>query len=149
MKRFVIRFLNFVIFAILSCFGISSSEQVMAMYGVPSGEFQVSGRVKNLKSKPVRKIEVEIQDPRNNHLGVTTTTKDGSFQFNYKGWPHREIYLISRDVDGGRNGAYQSDTTIVKLDYPQQGWNQGKATTTQDVTLNYKSDRKNRKYIKK
>ena len=105
MKRFVIRFLNFVIFAILSCFGISSSEQVMAMYGVPSGEFQVSGRVKNLKSKPVRKIEVEIQDSRNNHLGVTTTIKDGSFQFNYKGWPHREIYLISRDVDGRRNGA--------------------------------------------
>lgn len=149
MKRFVIRFLNFVIFAILSCFGISSSEQVMAMYGVPSGEFQVLGRVKNLKSKPVRKIEVEIQDPRNNHLGVTTTAKDGSFQFNYKGWPHREIYLISRDVDGGRNGAYQSDTTLVKLDYPQQGWNQGKAKVDQDITLKYKSDRKNRKYIKK
>ena len=149
MKRFVIRFFNFVIFAILSCFGISSSEQVMAMYGVPSGEFQVSGRVKNLKSKPVRKIEVEIQDPRNNHLGVTTTTKDGSFQFNYKGWPHREIYLISRDVDGGRNGAYQSDTTIVKLDYPKQGWNQGKATASSDVTLKYKSANKNRKYTKK
>lgn len=149
MKRFVIRFLNFVIFAIFSCFGISSSEQVMAMYGVPSGEFQVSGRVKNLKSKPIQKIEVEIQDSGNNILGATTTAKDGSFTFDYQGWPHQEVYLISRDIDGCRNGAYQSDTTLVKLDYPQQGWNQGKATTTQDVTLNYKSDRKNRKYIKK
>ena len=149
MNRFVIRFFNFVIFAILSCFGISSSEQVMAMYGVPSGEFQVSGRVKNLKSKPIRKIEVEMQDSRNNSLGVTTTAKDGSFQFDYQGWPHREIYIISRDVDGGRNGAYQSDTTIVKLDYPKQGWNQGKATASSDVTLKYKSANKNRKYTKK
>lgn len=149
MKRFVIRFFNFVIFAILSCFGISSSEQVMAMYGVPSGEFQVSGRVKNLKSKPIRKIEVEIQDSRNNHLGVTTTTKDGFFQFNYKGWPHREIYLISRDVDGCRNGAYQSDTTVIKLDYPKQSWNQGRATVDKNITLKYKSDSKNRRYIKK
>ena len=149
MNRFVIRFFNFVIFAILSCFGISSSEQVMAMYGVPSGEFQVSGRVKNLKSKPIRKIEVEMQDSRNNSLGVTTTAKDGSFQFDYQGWPHREIYIISRDVDGGRNGVYQSDTTIVKLDYPKQGWNQGKATASSDVTLKYKSANKNRKYTKK
>ena len=75
--------------------------------------------------------------------------KDGSFQFDYQGWPHSGIYLISRDIDGCRNGVYRSDTTHVKLVYPQQGWNQGKATTTQDVTLNYKSDRKNRKYIKK
>ena len=149
MKTTVLRFFNFLIFTILSCFGISSSEQVMAMYGVPSGEFQVSGRVKNLKSKPIQKIEVEIQDSRNNTLGTTTTAKDGSFTFDYQGWPHQEVYLISHDIDGCRNGAYQSDTTLVKLDYPQQGWNQGKAKVDQDITLKYKSERKNRRYIKK
>ena len=149
MKTTVLRFFNFLIFTILSCFGISSSEQVMAMYGVTSGEFQVSGRVKSLKSKSIQKIEVEIQDSRNNILGATTTAKDGSFTFDYQGWPHQEVYLISRDIDGCRNGAYQSDTTLVKLDYPQQGWNQGKAKVDQDITLKYKSERKNRRYIKK
>lgn len=145
MKIKLLRFLNFVIFAILSCFGISSTKQVMAMYGVPSGEFQLSGRVENLKSKPVRKIEVEVQDNQQRILGVTSTEKDGSFQFDYKGWPHQEIYLISRDKDGWRNGSYRSDTTIVKLDYPQQGWNKGKASATQNITLKYKSERKNRR----
>jgi putative lipoprotein (rSAM/lipoprotein system) len=79
MKIKLLRFFNFVIFAILSCFGISSTKQVMAMYGVPSGEFQLSGRVENLKSKPVRKIEVEVQDNQQRILGVTSTEKDGSF----------------------------------------------------------------------
>lgn len=147
MKTIVLRFFNFIIFSILSCFGISSSDQVMAMYGVPSGEFQLSGRVENLKSKPLRKIQVEVQDLQNRSLATTTTTKDGSFQLDYQGWPHREVYLISHDPDGWRNGgAYRSDTTLVKLNYPKQNWNQGKATVTQNVTLKYKSERKNRRF---
>ncbi len=149
MKKAFLRFFNFILFAILSCFGVSSVDQVMTKYGVPTGEFQVSGRVKNLKSKPIGNIEVEVQDPQNRSLGVVTTAKDGSFQVDYRGWPHREVYVISRDVDGSRNGAYQSDTTLVQFDYPQQGWNMGKATATSDITLKYKSNRKNRKYLKK
>ena len=121
----------------------------MTKYGVPTGEFQVSGRVKNLKSKPIRNVEVEVQDIQKRSLGVTTTAKDGSFQLGYRGWPHQEVYLISRDVDGRRNGDYQSDTTVVKLNYPKQGWYQGEASASADVTLKYKSARKNRKYTKK
>ena len=149
MRTIVLRFFNFIIFAILSCFGISSSEQVMAMYGVPLGEFHLSGRVKNFKSRPIRKIEIEIQDSRNNILGSTTTAKDGSFTFDYQGWPHQEVFVISRDVDGCRNGAYMSDTTLVKLDYPQQGWNQGKAIVEQNIILKYKSESKNSRFNKR
>ena len=148
MKTTFLRFLNFLIFAVLSCFGVSSIDQVMTKYGVPTGEFQVSGRVKNLKSKPIRNVEVEVQDIQKRSLGVTTTAKDGSFQLGYRGWPHQEVYLISRDVDRRRNGDYQSDTTVVKLNYPKQGWYQGEASASADVTLKYKSARKNRKYTK-
>ena len=146
MKNRILRVFNFLLASIFACFGVSSIKQVMCMYGVPSGEFQISGRVENLKSKPVRKIEVEVQDMKGNSLGVTTTAKDGTFQIGYQGWPHNEVYLISRDVDGWRNGAYQSDTTHVKLDYPKNGWNQGKAETKQKVVLKYKSERKNNRY---
>ncbi len=149
MKTIILRVFNFVIFSILSCFGVSSSDQVMAMYGVPSGEFQVSGRVKNLKSKPIRNIEVEVQDVHNKTLGVATTTKDGAFEVDYKGWPHQTVCVIARDVDGRRNGAYQSDTILVNLDYPKQGWNQGKAKVDRNITLKYKSERKNRRYEKR
>ncbi len=146
MKTIFLRIFNFILVPVLACFGVSATKQVMCMYGVPSGEFQILGRVENLKSKPIRKIEVEVQDMRGNSLGVTTTMKDGIFQIDYKGWPHNEVYLISRDVDGRRNVAYQSDTTLVKLDYPKQGWNQGKALAEQNVVLKYKSERKNRRY---
>lgn len=149
MKTIILRVFNFVIFSILSCFGVSSSDQVMAMYGVPSGEFQVSGRVKNLKSKPIRNIEVEVQDVHNKTLGVATTTKDGAFEVDYKGWPHQTVCVIAQDVDGRRNGAYQSDTILVNLDYPKQGWNQGKAKVDRNITLKYKSERKNRRYEKR
>ena len=125
MKTTFLRLLNFLIFAVLSCFGVSSVDQVMTKYGVPMGEFQVSGRVKNLKSKPIRNIQVEVQDIQNRSLGVVSTAKDGSFQVDYRGWPHREVYVISRDVDGGRNGAYQPDTSLVRLDYPIDDWNRG------------------------
>ena len=148
MKNRILRVFNFVLAFILACFGVSSTKQVMCMYGVPSGEFQISGRVENLKSKPIRKIEVEVQDVKGNLLGVDTTAKDGVFQIDYRGWPHREVYLISKDIDGCCNGAYQSDTTIVKLDYPNQGWNQGKVNVQQNITLKYRLERKNRKYYK-
>ena len=146
MKTTFLRLLNFLIFAVLSCFGVSSVDQVMTKYGVPMGEFQVSGRVKNLKSKPIRNIEVEVQDVQNRSLGVVSTAKDGSFQVDYRGWLHREVYVISRDVDGGRNGEYQSDTSLVRLDYPVDDWNRGKAIVEHDIVLKYKSERKNRKY---
>ena len=148
MKKRIIRFLNFILVSILSCFGVASSDQVMAMYGVPSGSFEINGRVKNLKSKPVRDIEIEVQDGQNRTLGMVVSGKDGSFEMEYRGWPHREVYLIVRDVDGKRRGEYQSDTTLVKLDYPESGWNQGKAKVTKEVVLKYKSDRKNRRYNK-
>ena len=148
MKNRILRVFNFVLAFILACFGVSSTKQVLCMYGVPSGEFQISGRVENLKSKPIRKIEVEVQDVKGNLLGVDTTAKDGKFQIDYRGWPHREVYLISKDIDGCCNGAYQSDTTIVKLDYPNQGWNQGKVNVQQNITLKYRLERKNRKYYK-
>ena len=146
MKKIFLRVCNFILFSVLACFGVSSTKQVMAMYGVPAGEFQVSGRVENFKSKPIKKIEVEVQDLQYRSLGVDTTSKDGVFQIDYRGWPHREVYLISKDIDGCRNGAYKSDTTLVKLDYPQQGWNQGKAIAKKNVVLKYKSESKNRRY---
>lgn len=146
MKTIFLRLLNFLIFAILSCFGVSSVDQVMTKYGVPMGEFQVSGRVKNLKSKPIQNIEVEVQDIQSRSLGVVKTAKDGSFQVDYRGWPHREVYVISHDVDGCRNGTYQSDTSLVKLDYPIEDWNRGKAIVEHDIVLKYKSERKNRRY---
>lgn len=148
MKRKIFRLFNFVIVSILSCFGVASSDQVMAMYGVPSGSFEINGRVKNLKSKPVRDIEVEVQDVQNRTLGTVISGKDGSFEMEYRGWPHREVYLIVRDVDGKRRGEYQSDTTLVKLDYPESGWNQGEAKVTKEIVLKYKSEKKNRRYEK-
>lgn len=148
MKKIVFRFLNFIFLALLSCLGLSSSNQVIAMYGVPSGRFDVSGRVKNLKSKPVRDVEVEVQDMQNRTLGTVVTRKDGSFDIEYQGWPHRELYLIARDVDGKRNGEYRSDTTLVQLDYPKEGWNRGEAKISEEIVLKYKSERKNRRFAK-
>ena len=130
MKTIFLRLLNFLIFAVLSCFGVSSVDQVMTKYGVPMGEFQVLGRVKNLKSKPIQNIEVEVQDIQSRSLGIVKTAKDGSFQVDYRGWPHREVYVISHDVDGCRNGAYQSDTSLVKLDYPIEDWNRSDTAVT-------------------
>ncbi len=148
MRKIVLRLLNFILMSILSCFGVASIDQVMAKYGVPSGSFEISGQVKNLKSRPVQGIEIEVQDGQNRTLGTVVSGKDGSFEMEYRGWPHREVYLIARDVDGKRRGEYQSDTTLVKLDYPESGWNQGKATVTKEVVLKYKSDRKNCRYNK-
>jgi hypothetical protein len=38
-----------------------------------------------------------------------------------------------------------ADTTLVKFDYPQNGWNQGRAKVNQDITLS-KSKKKIFKY---
>ena len=149
MKKRVFRLLNFILMSILSCFGVASIDQVMAMYGVPSGSFEISGQVNNLKSRPVQGIEIEVQDGQNRTLGTVVSAKDGSFEMEYRGWPHREVYLIARDVDGKQKGEYQSDTTLVQLDYPKEGWNQGEAKVTKEVVLKYKSERKNRRFEKK
>ena len=144
----MLRFFNVIIVLVLACFGVSSSRQVMAMYGVPSGSFEINGRVKNLKSKSIRGIEVEVQDMQNRTLGVAVSKKDGSFDINYRGWPHQEVYLIVRDVDGKYRGEYCTDTTLVKLDYPKEGWNRGETKISEEIVLKYKSERKNRRYNK-
>lgn len=121
-------------------------EPQVTVYGVPTVDFSVKGRVVNAKGKPVKGMQVILInadiDPDNlpdndywrEHLKAIsdTTDADGAFEVNDSGRPWDKVRVLVRDIDGPTNGSYVNQLADVELDDPQKGdkgpvssWNLG------------------------
>ena len=127
-NRKVLRFINSCIAVILPLLGIASCENpddMMCMYGTPSAEFHISGRVKNKLGENIEGIKISLNTEEN---PVDTTNADGSFNIDIYGrWPDKEIRLIVNDIDSTENGSYKTNTIYLSPKYqrdPNNSWNQ-------------------------
>lgn len=124
--------------------------QVALMYGVPTMNYRIRGRVVNHNGKPVKGIQVVMlnrafgntpDNPGEDDPAVInymqqyadTTKADGSFDVQVKDRPTEYMRLFVRDVDGPSNGNYQNDVINVEFSDSDvkaegQGWNRGVAT---------------------
>lgn len=86
------------------------------MYGMPSMDFTVSGKVMDVKNNPINGIEVTTS---NENVYVPTkvaTDEKGEFTISGNGWPEDTINLTFTDVDGEQNGGdFQTATEQVHL----------------------------------
>ena len=120
------------------------------MYGGPTLEFRVKGKVLNQQGKPVKGIQVMLLD---RHFGdetpnavnednpyvqqyvkenADTTAADGSFDVRVTDRPTEYMRVFVRDVDGPSNGNYQNDVINVEFSENEirargEGWNRGVA----------------------
>lgn len=130
------------------------------MYGVPTIEYQIKGKVHDSKGKPVKGLQVVLI---NNTIDATvdtifgnkehienyvrqasdTTDAEGNFEVRMRDMPSDKQRLLIRDIDGATQGVYENQ--MLEVPYKQeelrgqqgQGWNMG--TVGKEVDVEVKS----------
>ena len=110
-------------------------EPEVAVYGVPTVDFAVKGRVTDAQGRPVKGVQVILViseiDPDN--LPETdywqermrsmsdTTDAHGSFEVRATDRPWEKMRVLVRDIDGKQNGLYQDQLVDVEFEEQQSG----------------------------
>ena len=131
-------------------------DPVVLMYGVPTMNFVVQGRVVDEQGQPVKGMQVVLL---NRNVDLTpdnmqddnpyaqeyirnssdTTDADGRYRVSTTDTPASRGQLIVRDIDGPRNGSYRSQLLDIHYDSDHAqgagGWNRGTVETTEDIVV--------------
>ena len=108
-------------------------EEIRLMYGVPTMDFHISGRVKDSKGKPVEGVAINMlerglnatadtiygdQDNIQRYLKRTEVRTDsqGRFVVNTQDLPRESVRVLVRDTDGNANGEYKNQLLEVPVD---------------------------------
>lgn len=138
----------------------SMRSEIAVMYGVPTANYQIKGRVVDAKDAPIQGIQI-LRLERGMHatpdsiMGDATaihqytndnavmTAADGTFQIDFTGRPFNELRLLVRDVDGQTNGSYRNQIYTIDISPDAfkggSGWNTG--TATLDVSIPMEEER--------
>ena len=134
--------------------------EMALMYGVPTMDFVVKGRVINEQGKPVKGMQVILvnqkvdiapdhMDEDNPYVqdyiqhASDTTDEQGVFECHVKDVPMDVQRVIVRDIDGKKNGSYQDQMVDIEFTDADQtgerkGWYFGKRTKDVDITVSKK-----------
>ena len=148
LNRSILRKINYCIGLIFSLFGITSCEEVRAEYGVPSADYQISGRVENAQKQGIKGIKVSLKEPNygifeGNPFATDTTTTDGAFEINCSEFPEREIWLIAEDIDSTENGSYRRDSVLITPEFndvPGSNWHH--TAEVKDIVITLEEEKK-------
>ena len=112
---------------------VKPREEQVTVYGVPTVDYEVKGRVVNSAGKPVKGIEVAIIagdcDSKDliddvmlppNGKNVDTTDANGNFTLLSSDRPWQRQRLLVRDIDGKQNGSYQNELIDVEFSEPKR-----------------------------
>jgi len=132
-------------------------DPVVVMYGVPTMNFVVKGKVINEQGKPVKGLQVILLNrnaditPEEMHedneyireyiqRASDTTDAEGNYMVRTSDTPAEKQQMIVRDIDGEKNGKYKS--LLLDIDYREatqteerQGWNMGTREKVEDVVV--------------
>lgn len=138
----------------------SPRNEMALMYGVPTMDFVIKGRVINEQGKPVKGMQVILvnqtidiapdhMDEDNPYVqeyiqqSSDTTDAQGVFECHTRDVPVENQRVIVRDIDGSKNGAYEDQIIDVKFTPEDQtgerkGWYMGTRTKDVDITVSKK-----------
>lgn len=132
-------------------------DPVVVMYGVPTMNFVVKGKVTNDDGKPVkglqvillnRNVDIMPDDMHEDnpyvqnyiHQSSDTTDAEGNYMVRTSDTPADKQQMIIRDIDGAENGQYKN--MLLDIDYREaaqtqarQGWNMGTREKVEDVVV--------------
>lgn len=137
---------------------VAPRPEVIAMYGVPTIDYRVSGTVTNEQGEPLKGMQVVLLNNTinadadsiygnpeyiNNYVREASDTTDvnGAFETHVKDMPSESVRLLVRDRDGEANGLYEN--VMIEIPVSQddvkdqgQGWLLG--TAEKNVTVKVK-----------
>lgn len=131
--------------------------EMALMYGVPTMDFVLKGRVIDPDGKPVKGMQVilvnQTVDIAPDHMdednpyvqdyiqqASDTTDVEGVFECRVKDVPVDKQRVIVRDIDGGQNGSFEDQMVEVEFTPDDQtaerkGWYMGTRTKDVDITV--------------
>lgn len=123
-----------------SCSHSSGSEpdDILLMYGSPTGSWEIDGNVTETTGKPVVKAEIRVSHPdipSSESRLSTETNENGNYEFKEGG-----IFEKLKVVCLPNDPALEPDSTVVELKYhkdkgDKNTWSKGKAQATVDFKL--------------
>lgn len=146
MKRKFIKASNYALGLLLISIGFSScKDDRKCMYGTPTADYEISGKVTDVDNNPIAGISVSHPSSftEEGHLGVITD-KDGNYKLITKGYAPGDLELTVEDIDDAENGEFQTKEIrelFEDSDYTGDdgSWYEGKATRTVNVKLSAKT----------
>ena len=132
-------------------------EPQVTVYGVPTVDFAVKGRVVDGNGKPVKGLRVTLinSDIDPDNLPDTphwkeqkarvsdTTDAEGNFNVRTTDRPWEKVRVLVTDIDGNENGSFEQQLLDVEFGEPVQGnkpvssWNLGEKNA--EVTVKMKN----------
>lgn len=110
-------------------------EPQVTVYGVPTVDYAVKGRVVDPAGKPVKGVQVMLInseiDPENLPESpywdeqlkriADTTDAQGNFEVRNTDRPWEQVRVIVRDIDGAKNGKFENQVLDVEFGEPEGG----------------------------
>lgn len=95
-------------------------------YGMPHGEWSVSGKVTDAESHPIEGIEVSSEDSYG--IDPVKTSINGTFVLSGISPMPSDVRLTFTDIDGPDNGTYKTKEITVLTEQAKKGdgnWDEG------------------------
>lgn len=131
-------------------FGCSKFGKKADMYGSPSANFIISGKVTDKQNNPINGIEINLIEKTDNKSYTLQTTKsgdNGEFHIIHTDSPREITYTVSyHDADGEANGGDFEDMSqnieFKNEDYTGGSgmWYKGEAKKTANAVLTLKDN---------
>lgn len=144
MKRFI-----YWLLAVLG-FGSLVGCEPAPMYGSPSADYEIKGKVLDADGDPIKGIKVEVQTyvagPEPIPIIRKFSLDDGTYDASVHTFPVSKLRLVAQDVDGVENGGEFEEKTVEldfsKIEYTGEsdGWYHGKKSLEQDIVLEEKTN---------
>lgn len=145
MKAKMRTWINLLLGAVLGFLGFGCRENIVAMYGTPSGEITIKGKVVNEAQEPLPHMQVVRRGGWIDDIGTrywesysdTIYTDDEGQYFKHidGNFPLENQRLIVNDP----SGTYRSDSIDTTVSYSGgNGWYKGKAELNVDFVLKKK-----------
>ena len=137
-------------------------EEIRVMYGVPTMDYRISGRVKDANGKPVEGAAVNMlergikatadtiygdQDNIRRYLEKNEVRTDGQGRFTLetKDLPRDSVRVLVRDADGKANGEYKNRLIEIPVENVDKsnanGWYQGSFSKEMEIEMEVKGER--------
>lgn len=119
-------------------------DMIVVKYGCPTAFFDIHGRVTDETETPIEGIEVKVEA----YVGLdgwaemsqpTVSDAEGLYYVRDRSFPVDSVRVVALDIDGETNGAYKSDTVLIKPVYSSDNWNRGSV----EATANFKLKKQN------
>ena len=142
MKRFIYWLLTMLGFS-----SIAGCEPAL-MYGTPSADYEIKGKVLDADGDPIKGIKVNVQNDW--HSAFTSqgtecqSLDNGDYSVRIKTFPTDKLHLIVQDIDGAENGGEFEEKTVEldfsKIEYTgdKDAWYSGKKSLEQNIVLEEK-----------